>query len=537
VAELVIHLPQGRTRSHRLGDRPVTLGRDPGCDIPLEDLGASRRHAVVRADDNGYLVEDLGSKNGTLINNALARQARLKSGDEIVIGSVRILFHEDPPCGLNSTVIVADEEPRRDSTTYRGRTDELELSRRRLERLYELAHRLTRLRERDELLCEAMDVCFEELRFERGAIAVRQARGNLVDWPVVRNLRGREGELKVSRTILSSALVRGERVIVNDADVAMLDPTVSMVAQNIRSAMCVPLLANDRNLGVIYGDRVTTGTTYTQEDVDFLAGIGRLISTGLVNAQLLDEQKLHAQLEAEVAMARQIQQGLFPKRLPDHHGVSFAALNHPGSHVSGDYYDVIELPDGRLAFLIADVTGEGVAAAMLMANLQAAVRLTIRQDRPLPELLAQWNALVVANTDASRFITLLIGILDPTTRTIEFGVAGHHPPFLLQPGGRCTTIEVEPDYPLGVIDDATYSTSHIQLPPGPATLVLYTDGVIEAMDADLNQYSAARAAKFLSDAGEIVHADLIAGLREDVRKFTGTDKPGDDITILALRLS
>ena len=376
----------------------------------------------------------------------------------------------------------------REATTFIGDSKALVLSQRRLEILYDLTDRLTRLRDRDDLLEDAMDVCCEMLRFERAAIAVKQPKGNLVDWPVVRNLRGQEGELTVSRTILSRALVQDERVIVNESDQSILDPTVSMVRNNIRSAMCVPLLSGDRNLGVIYGDRVTTGTTYAQDDIDFLAGIARLVTTGLINAQLMEEQKLKIQLENEMGMARQIQTGLFPATLPDRDEVKVAALNHPGFHVSGDYYDVVELDDGRVFFLIADVTGEGVAASLLMANLQAAVRITLPHCTSTGELLTQWNDLICANTDASRFITAIVGILDPSTRALDLGVAGHHMPHIVRPNAPCTNLSAEPEYPLGVIEEVKFESTQIVRNPGPCTLVTYSDGIIEAMSPTVEVY-------------------------------------------------
>lgn len=537
MAELLITLPQGQTRTHPLGAGEVVLGRDPTCDIPLADLSASRRHVVIRREGNGYVLEDLGSKNGTIVNDTVTRLATLRNGDEILIGAVRAVFRDEVVPGVETSVVIADDSPRQESTTYRGEINEQALSRRRLEILYELTERLTRLRERDALLSDAMDVCFEMLRFERGAIAVKQAKGNMVDWPVVRNLRGNEGELKVSRTILSNALVHGERVIVNDADAAMVDPTLSMVRNNIRSAMCVPLMSGDINLGVIYGDRVTSGTTYSKDDIDFLAGLARLVTTGLVNARLLEEQKLKVALESEVNMARQIQTGLFPAALPDRQDVTVAALNHPGYHVSGDYYDVIDLGEGRLAFLVADVTGEGVSASLLMANLQAAVRMSVPTGQSPGALLEIWNNLIARNTDASRFITCLLGILDPKARTVRLSVAGHHPPYLVTVGGQCSVLEIQPELPLGVLADEKYGEVTIELPPEPCTIVAYTDGVCEAMNDRSELYGVSRVASLLSSTADASPQRMIDRLRHEVKQHCGHLPQGDDITILALRLN
>ncbi len=536
MAEIIITTGQGKVRTHQLGTNPIVLGRDPSCDIPLEELSASRRHVRISHEGGRYILQDLGSKNGTLVNDQLTSNATLYSGDIILIGAVQAVFHDDGRQNRSTGVTVDENAPAYEATSYPGQYSELELSQRRLEILYELSDRLTRLRDRDELLSDAMDVCFEMLRFERGAIAIKQPKGNLVDWPVVRHLRGSEGELTVSRTILSSALTRGERVIVNDTESASIDPTVSMVRNNIRSAMCVPLLSDDQNLGVIYGDRTTSGTVYSKEDVDFFAAIAKMVTTGLLNARLVDEQKLKQQLENEIAMARLIQTGLFPKNLPQRDDVCIAALNHPGAHVSGDYYDVVELDDSRLMFLIADVTGEGVSASLLMANLQAAVRLTIASGRSLGELLTEWNTLIHSNTTASRFITCLIAIYDPENRKLELGVAGHHPPHLVTQSG-CSTMPIEHDYPLGIMEDVIYKTQFLEIPTGPCTIVSYTDGVIEALNENSEQYGTAGVERFLNTNSNLNPQQLVDRLRQDVRKHAGKMPQGDDITILAVHLA
>lgn len=537
VPELVITTSNGRTRTHRLGDGAVVIGRDPACDVPLDDLGASRQHASIRCENGRYVLTDLGSKNGTFINDTPAPSATLRPGDRILIGSAQVVFRDETADSATTSVVISDDQPGTRPTAYRGGLSDIELSQRRLHNLYELTERLTRLRDRDELLSDAMNVCFDMLRFERGAIAVRQTHGNLVDWPVVRNLRGTEGELTVSRTILSAALTHNERVIVNDTADGPIDPTVSIVRNNIRSAMCVPLLSGERNLGVIYGDRVTSGTTYSKEDIDFLAGIARLVTTGLINAKLLEEQKLKHQLESEMAMARQIQTGLFPKKRPQSGNIRTEALNDPGYHVSGDYYDFLELSGDRLAFLIADVTGEGVAASLLMANLQAAVRMTLPSGRPLDGLLDDWNALICANTDASKFVTCLIGIVDPRARTLQLGVAGHHLPHFVRADGQVESPEIEPDYPLGVMDDAHYRVTTLPLGPAPCTLVAYTDGVIEAANPSDELYGTPRVVQVLADANDLDPKVLVETLRKDVRRHGSGLPQGDDITIIAVHLA
>src|SRR5262249_44593642 len=157
------------------------------------------------------------------------------------------------------------------------------------------------------------------------------------DWPIVRNLRGNEGELTISRSLLNRALEHGERAIFTDAGGGTVDPTMSIVQQGIRSAMCVPLLQGAEVLGIIYGDRTSTATAYQDEDIDFFAAIARQISIGLINCRLMDDQRQMARLHRDLDLARSIQGGLFPPSLPNRQGLRVAALNDPGQRVSGDY--------------------------------------------------------------------------------------------------------------------------------------------------------------------------------------------------------
>jgi len=523
---------------YQLGDSPTGIGRDPSCEIMVDDASVSRNHAVIRPCPGGHVIEDLGSKNGTLVNAVPTSSARLLDNDVVMVGAVRLAFSSGEPQALTTSVVLVDQEPAREATKFSSRSDQLSLPQRRLQMLYELSGRLTSLREGTDLLEDAMNICFETLRFERGAIAVRRVNQRAVDWPIIRNLRGTDGELTISRTLVARALDLGERAIVNEGDAGEIDPTVSMVQHGIRSAMCVPLANYDEILGVIYGDRVSTGTVYSDEDVDFLAGLARQVSIGLVNSRLLEEQKLKVRLENEIALAHDMQCALFPRVLPDRAGVKVAALNKPGRHVSGDYYDVIEMADGHLGVLIADVTGEGVAASLLMANLQAAVRVTLTDVDDPGDMLTRWNRLIHGNTDASKFITCLVAILEPESRRIRIASAGHPPPQLVS-GAQppCRTLEFEHGYPLGVAADTQYVTARIDLGPSPCTLFCCTDGVFEAMDSAKHEFGDTRMQNVLSGRDSIDPQKMIDDMWQAIKDFAGPAPQSDDVTMLAVHLS
>lgn len=507
------------------------------CGILLDDPSASRRHAMLRCDDGQCVIQDLGSKNGTLVNEQRIQVHELSHMDLVSIGSVEVRFLDERQAADRfSTVVVADDTTSA-AASFRSPQISLELSQRRLQMIYDLSERLTKLRDRQILLEDAMDICFDMLRFERGAVGLRKVNGRGVDWPIVRNLRAATGELTVSRSILGRAMDHGERAVITDSGGQKVDPTVSMVQHGIRSAMCVPLEHEKNVLGVIYGDRTSTGTTYSKEDVDFLAAIARQVSIGLINARLMEEQKQKLEYEAELAVAREIQQILFPRTLPQRENLAIAALNEPGRGVSGDYYDVITLDDGRIGFLIADVTGEGVAASLLMSNLQGAVRLTMSQSDDLSELLTEWNRLLYDNTDASKFVTCFAAIVDPDANKMRLALAGHPPPYgIYHETGEVRPFKAEPWLPLGIVEDAGYQTAEFDLTQGPVTIFGYTDGVYEAMSADDELFGEDRMIDVLHECIGDDPNGVIRRMRKAVSAHSHGAPQSDDLTMMALRV-
>jgi len=535
MAELIITLADGRTIRHRLGPHPEVMGRDATCEIPTDDPSTSRRHACITLTSSGYIVEDLKSKNGTLVNDKPTLGTPLRHGDSIRIGATLAVYHDSTAHSLTSSVVVADDMTLSRSTHYATRDQRLALSQRRLEMIYDLSERLTTLQNRDGLLEGAMEVCIETLHFERGAIGIRRRNQRAVDWPVVRNLRGAEGELTISRTLLGRALDHGERAIFTDDGAARVDPSVSMVQQGIRSAMCVPLLHGEQTLGVIYGDRLSTSTSYSNEDIDFLAAIARQVSIGLINCQLLDDQRHMIQLNHDLDVARSIQNGLFPTSLPNHATLKVAALNDPGRRISGDYYDAIEREDGRLWCLIADVTGEGVAAALQMANFQAAVRVSLSDATDPAELLTRWNRFLCQNATRSRFITCLLALVDPRSHSVCFASAGHWPPLIARGVGTLPSeLDSDSGFPLGVVEDTTFQSTTVELGPEPFVLFCYTDGVNEALDSAGQSFGQERLLQAIADRTDLNPSTIVKHVRKQVTGFVGPAEQSDDLTMLAV---
>ncbi len=537
MAELVVTLPNGQTVRHSLTLKPQDVGRDPSCHIQIDDATVSRRHADIRGDSSGqFTIRDLGSKNGTLVNDNPITTRPLHHGDEITFGSIVARFGQTDSHFSTSLISVDDRETVGPSSiSFVGPQDKLRLSQQRLEMLYEISDRLTGLRDRHELLSDIMKICIETFDFERAAIGIRTKDRHGMDWPVVHNIRGADGEIKLSRTILRQALEEGQRVILSDTARELADPSVSIVQQGTRSAMCVPIAYSDEILGVIYGDRITTTHKYEQEDVDFLAALARQASIGLTNARLMEEHQQKVFLEKEIAIARQIQSDLFPETLEIHPRLEIAAINEPGRQVSGDYYDVLKMNNGGVGLVIADVTGKGVAAALIAANLQAAIRVLMPGATDLAALARELNHLIYQNTDTSRFVTVILGRVDPEKQLLQFVSAGHHPPIQM---GSSKWVEIATEgngLPFGIDDGAAYECADIDLGGEPSTLFFYTDGLNEALDEHEEEFGMERIFETLRRHAHAEPQELLKEVRRAVADFCGNVPQSDDITMLAVR--
>lgn len=540
MSQLQIQHADGRRMVLDLAGEEWLIGRDESCEVCLDDAATSRRHARLYVDAQGrYWIQDLQSKNGTFLNDAGITSALVGPLDRIGVGGciMRVVAAEVPSIVLSDPGTVAGQT----TTNAWGREQRVALAQRRLESLYELNERLTGIFDRDELLGELLDICVNHLRFERAGVAVWSGEANQPpQWVLIRNLRGGDGaEIRLSRSIVDRALTNGERILITDTSGGDFDPTASMIASNIRSAMCVPMEYHDKVRGVIYGDRVSSAGGYTREDIDYFAALGRLGAMGLANVQLVEEMRNRQRVELQLQLAREIQSQLFPAEPLNADNLKIDALNDPGQKVSGDYYDHFVRPDGLVAVIIADVSGKGAPAAMLMANLQAAVHVTLAEEADLVKVVGVLNRLICRNVQDSKFITGIFGLLDTKQRVFTYVNAGHLGPYLIhqsRAAERVEKIEPEATLPLGIEANEPYITQQIKFGDGPATLLLYTDGVPDAENPRGEQFGEARFAEIISASADEAPTEMVTRLRRSIKQFARNHPQTDDITLVAVHL-
>ncbi len=532
---VLIIAPDGTRSTVELSNEPLKFGRADSCHVILRDDGeVSREHAELHVDEHGRVVVTDHSKNGTRVDDGdFFRNAQRVASRTVRIGDHELRLLDSPP-EPRGPVRFVDPAPRPADTQFFPSTRGLDLNEQRLTLLIRMTERIGGVFERKQLLEQALDACCESLGFERGLIALRTQRGD-TEHPVTRNVPVDEtGAYKISRTLVNRALLHGERAIVNNPATDLAgNMTESLVRYPICSALCVPILYQSEVLGVIYGDRVTQAHTYQPADVDFLAAIAQQVGVGLANLRLLQEHLRSQRMYVELNQAREIQRRLLPGGPLSHAGVTIEGYNEPTAAVGGDYFDYFEVAPGVLGLIIADVTGHGLPAALLMANVQSAIRVALSDNAPLTDLVSRINRLICRNTSSHVFVTAMIGRMQTQTGLLEYVSAGHPGPIVVRPGG-VTVIEPDNGLPLGVDENERYELSHVPLRDEADAMLFYTDGLVEAANTEgalLGLDPVVQAMHSLRLTGP---AALLRGARQTMRQFIGDAPRVDDMTLLAV---
>ncbi|MBL0061616.1 MAG: SpoIIE family protein phosphatase [bacterium] len=299
--------------------------------------------------------------------------------------------------------------------------------------------------------------------------------------------------------------------------------------------MFFPLVIRERLTAVInIGTRID-GEDYDSEELQILNNYSPQLAIASENLRLLEENFDKKRMEQELASARDTQKGLLPQEIPDCPGLALAAVCHFCLEVAGDYYDVVPLADGKTCLAIGDVSGKGASASLLMASLQSSLNTAIPFGIPLSEIVGRINAVVYRNTSSDQFITFFIGIFDPKTKTLIYVNAGHDVPFVLRTDGSMEFLE-KGGVILGCVPEWAYEEGAVQLSEGD-TVLLYTDGVREAWNADEEEFGVERIQEILIATLTRTPSEQVAQIEEEVVRFHGGSRFDDDFTLLVARVS
>jgi serine phosphatase RsbU (regulator of sigma subunit) len=526
-------------RLFKLGDGPSLIGRQPNAAVYLDSLAVSRQHArVVRAAD-GFFIEDLGSSNGTYLNGRpVEGRAPLTENDTVQIGPYVLALRPESstPKTEPDQVIRA-----RVAATSSNHTLYLQNPAYKLQVVLEIAQTLAHTLELEPLLGKLLDHLLRLFpQADRGLVLLCEHERLML-----RALRGRRTDAgdsaPYSRTVVRRALDEGVGILSQDvAADPQLALSQTLMALNLRSFLCVPLIASDgRRLGVIQLDCSTAGLAFRDEDLEVLTAVSLQVSVVLENAALHAARIEEEKFRQELAVAREIQQGYLPTDFAPLGDAPFElyARVHPARQVSGDLYDFFPLADGRLAFFVGDVSGKGMPAALFMVAVRTLARHVAPSAAGPAEALARLNDALAADNPSAMFVTLVHGIYDPRSGSVVLASGGHPKPLLRQADGRVDEAALRNGRLLGyAAGEVGLSDATLVLEPGE-TLVLYTDGFTEAHAPDgMTMFGSGRLAAALGGERTDMPLERCAEeLRAEVERFTGSADLQDDLTILLLR--
>ncbi|HDP98123.1 MAG TPA: hypothetical protein ENN22_02940 [bacterium] len=295
----------------------------------------------------------------------------------------------------------------------------------------------------------------------------------------------------------------------------------------------VPMRLQNVTRGVLaIGERIT-GIKFQQDDLDFLSTLGNEALICLENARLFQERLKRQRIEEELALAREIQQKLLPSQCPQCENYQIDGINVPSLQVSGDYFDCVQLDENRFCLAIADVSGKGAPASLLMANLQAVLNALIETETQPNKITARINNLIHKNTNYDKFITFFLGILNKKENSFQYVNAGHNPPYLMHQDGKYESLE-KGGLLLGMMPNIPYEQGEIKLKSGD-WIVMFTDGVTEAQNDAKEEFGEQRLIQIMQENLSISTSAMTSKILAAVKSFSGNLLQSDDVTLLILK--
>jgi sigma-B regulation protein RsbU (phosphoserine phosphatase) len=548
---LEVVAPDRSRQQVSLTHSPFLIGRGGAGEnnLQLADGRISRRCAAIVTGENGYRLEDRGNRYGLFVNGEKVQERLLEDGDAISFGvgdGYEIVFRSPSAPSAESQTSLVNLLTRiggfSDGTGARTSSG---LSK--LNLLLEATSLLHSDLPLDSVLSTMLDHAIAITQADRGLLLEPDGEGT----PRVRLARSKSGEslppetLSPSQTAVNQAIKRQSSVITEDLNLAGLDlkAAESVVVQNLRAVVAIPLYATARGhgehsapsrrgqlLGMIYLDSRRIAA-FSAMDRQILDALGTEAASILDNARLVARERERQRLEQELTIARHIQQALLPHGLTDFPHMAVTGVHYPCHEVGGDYFDVFPVSEDRVAFLIADVSGKGLGAALLTTMLQGALSgMTMGAD-PV-KVFNHINRFLCRHAEVGRYATMFIGLLDRDGR-FEYIKAGHPSPLLLR-CGAVSELYTEGSFPVGLIAEAEYNAGWLQLMPDD-TLVLFSDGVTEAEDPEHNLFEVSGLSEALGCCWEKPLDELQQSVLDAVRTFRRGASQSDDLTLLLVR--
>lgn len=531
----------------------ISIGRSADNDIAILDPYSSGHHSLIYKKDNRYVVRDNNSKNGTFLNGKkIQGETILNKGDEVLIGSTRIIFDQeistnvevtDTPsssAAINSMIQIEDILKKTDlSTTIKAQPmdmDKMRLEHRISSVISEVSKALVLHLPLNELLEHILDLIGQHLVMDRGILMLKEGNPSQFIPRVIRinNPRLKNQKILVSQSIINLAVNQNSSILTSDAqDDTRFKAEVSIINLNIHSAMCVPLWNNKEIIGVIYADRIYKLEQFTEEDLRLMTLLANLAAIKIENAKLVELGIEKEKMEKELSLASQIQRDFLPKENPKSKGFEIAGANVPCYQVGGDYYDFIDIDPERIGITIADVSGKGVSASLLMASLRAALQSEVHSEYDIERMVKKLNDFVHRSSSTNKFITFFFSELNKKTSELKYINAGHNPPLIMDLKGNVRRLESS-GFCLGMFPNIDYKLEKLNLNVGD-TVLLFTDGITESRNKDNEEFEEKRMIQLMNKHSKIGAEDLIEKINQELEEFTVGTEPSDDQTIVVIK--
>ncbi len=527
------------------------IGRDNNCHIQILDKGISRNHTLVEFKDDHFVLVDLGSTNGTFVNNKITISKTLQSGDIIKIGQTEIRYEESKPQG-SSLIMVDDALEAASRNMIMERVDvnrSLYVSSQKaagkpvqdgkpdltgvyLSTIYEVSNLVNAEHDLTKLFAAIMEKIMQVFKPDRGFLVMQEGENFHIEVEI--NLVSQEAQL--SSTILKKTIHEGVSVLSANA---MLDDRfsggLSIVSQQIKSVMSVPLESSNQILGAIYVDSIGSSNRFQRAHLDLLAAIGKQAGIAVERTMLFQHYMEKEKLKQALEIAQSIQKSLLPSSTPKNFPFDLVGWNLSCDETGGDYYDYFELPDNKLGIAIGDVSGHGIGSALLMATARAFLKALAGKSHSIKDVINELNRLLCKDMEGDKFITLFYAELDLQSLSLSYVNAGHESPMLYQKKKKTFLPLESTGMPLGMMEDFEYDEQvQVQISPGDI-LVLSTDGITESMNPQAEQFGMERMANIVQKGLNKSANQIIKDCYDEVQKFCAGTAQRDDLTLVVLK--
>jgi serine phosphatase RsbU (regulator of sigma subunit)/pSer/pThr/pTyr-binding forkhead associated (FHA) protein len=555
MAKLYVYQKKGEDYSIPLKKDRISIGRSADNDINVLDPFCSGKHAYISPSEEGWAVRDNASKNGTFLNGKKIKgEVELKKGDEVLVGSTRIVFDKEipthvemteaPTSSANVNTIMQVEELLTKSeidTTMKGSLAPVDLEKVRTEHrafsiMSDVSKALLLHQPISELLDNIMDLICANLPMDRGILMLKEGNPAQFIPKVIRvndkNLK--DQKILVSQSIINMAVDKNSSILTSDA---MADTRFkameSIIKFNIHSAMCVPLWNNKEIIGIIYADRISNLEQFKDEDLKLLTLLSNLAAVKIENSKLTEQAIEKEKMEKELALAAKIQEDFLPKENPSCKKFDIVGYNTPCHQVGGDYYDFIDIDPSRLGIVVADVSGKGVGASLLMASLRAALQSEVHAKYNIEEMAVKLNNFVHRSSASNGFITFFFCELSKKSGELKYINAGHNPPLIIDKKGKITRLE-SCGLCLGMFPASTYEVKKVTINDGEMA-VLFTDGITESRNKDNKEFDEKGLIKLLRKHPKLKADKILKKVNEELDSFTAGADRMDDMTLVIIQ--